>query len=165
MLEVIIRKAEEIFPEAVFAVHLDHGDEATCYDCIDSGFYSSVMIDASHEPFEENVAVTKRVVEKAHSVPEEEVRRINAAGGKLDPSAVPARGAPGGNQNQHRYRRKGSSGLVSIENFSATTPNSSISDRLAKPLSKNTPSLSPARTKTWFGRQLSSIRQSLVKRS
>src|SRR6266481_1640650 len=67
MLEVIIRKAEEIFSEAVFAVHLDHGDEATCYDCIDSGFYSSVMIDASHEPFEENVAVTKRVVERAHA--------------------------------------------------------------------------------------------------
>jgi fructose-bisphosphate aldolase, class II len=37
-------------------VHLDHGDEVTCYDCIESGFYSSVMIDASHEPFEENVA-------------------------------------------------------------------------------------------------------------
>jgi fructose-bisphosphate aldolase, class II len=67
MLEVIIRKAEEIFPEAVFAVHLDHGDEVTCYDCIDSGFYSSVMIDASHEPFKENVAVTKRVVERAHA--------------------------------------------------------------------------------------------------
>ena len=67
MLEVIIRKAEEIFPEAVFAVHLDHGDEATCYDCIESGFYSSVMIDASHEPFEENVATTKRVVERAHA--------------------------------------------------------------------------------------------------
>src|ERR1700737_4065165 len=67
MLEVIIRKAEEIFPDAVFAVHLDHGDEATCYDCIESGFYSSVMIDASHEPFEENVAITKRVVERAHA--------------------------------------------------------------------------------------------------
>ena len=67
MLEVIIRKAEEIFAEAVFAVHLDHGDEATCYDCIESGFYSSVMIDASHEPFEENVATTKRVVERAHA--------------------------------------------------------------------------------------------------
>jgi len=57
MLEVIIRKAEEIFAEAVFAVHLDHGDEATCYDCIESGFYSSVMIDASHEPFEENAVL------------------------------------------------------------------------------------------------------------
>jgi fructose-bisphosphate aldolase, class II len=67
MLEVIIRKAEEIFADAVFAVHLDHGDEATCYDCIESGFYSSVMIDASHEPFEENVAITKRVVERAHA--------------------------------------------------------------------------------------------------
>ncbi len=67
MLEAIIRTAEEIFPEAIFAVHLDHGDEQTCYDCIDSGFYSSVMIDASHEPFEENVAITKRVVERAHA--------------------------------------------------------------------------------------------------
>jgi len=51
----------------VFAVHLDHGDEETCYDCIESGFYSSVMIDASHQPFEENVAATKRVVERAHA--------------------------------------------------------------------------------------------------
>ena len=67
MIEAIIRAAEEIYPEAIFAVHLDHGDEATCYDCIDSGFYSSVMIDASHEPFEENVAITKRVVERAHA--------------------------------------------------------------------------------------------------
>jgi fructose-bisphosphate aldolase class II len=48
-------------------VHLDHGDEATCYDCIDSGFYSSVMIDASHEPFEKNVEITKRVVDRAHA--------------------------------------------------------------------------------------------------
>jgi fructose-bisphosphate aldolase class II len=67
MIEAIIRAAEEIYPEAIFAVHLDHGDEATCYDCIDSGFYSSVMIDASHEPFEENVATTRRVVERAHA--------------------------------------------------------------------------------------------------
>ncbi len=48
-------------------MHLDHGDEETCYDCIDSGFYSSVMIDASHHPFEENVAITRRVVERAHA--------------------------------------------------------------------------------------------------
>src|SRR2546429_7342786 len=67
MLEGMIRTAEEIFPEAIFAVHLDHGDEPTCYDCIDSGFYSSVMIDASHEPFEQNVAITKRVVDRAHA--------------------------------------------------------------------------------------------------
>ena len=67
MLEAIIRTAEQIFPAAVFAVHLDHGDEESCYDCIDSGFYSSVMIDASHEPFAENVAITRRVVERAHA--------------------------------------------------------------------------------------------------
>ena len=67
MLEAIIRAAAEIFPEAIFAVHLDHGDEETCYDCINSGFFSSVMIDASHESFEQNVAITKRVVDKAHA--------------------------------------------------------------------------------------------------
>jgi fructose-bisphosphate aldolase class II len=67
MLEAIIRAAGEIFPEAIFAVHLDHGDEATCYDCIDSGFFSSVMIDASHDPFDQNVAITKRVVDRAHA--------------------------------------------------------------------------------------------------
>lgn len=67
MLEAIIRSAGQIFPEAVFAVHLDHGDEQTCYECIDSGFFSSVMIDASHEPFAQNVAITKRVVDRAHA--------------------------------------------------------------------------------------------------
>ena len=67
MLEGLIRAAEGLFPEAVFAVHLDHGDEEACYDCIDSGFYSSVMIDASHEPLEGNVAITRRVVERAHA--------------------------------------------------------------------------------------------------
>ncbi len=67
MLEAIIRAAEEVFPEAIFAVHLDHGDEKTCYECIESGFYSSVMIDASHDPFDENVAITKRVVDAAHA--------------------------------------------------------------------------------------------------
>jgi fructose-bisphosphate aldolase class II len=66
MLEAIIRAANDIFPEAIFAVHLDHGDEETCYDCINSGFYSSVMIDASHEPYDKNVEITKRVVEAAH---------------------------------------------------------------------------------------------------
>ncbi|MBT3390688.1 MAG: ketose-bisphosphate aldolase [Chloroflexi bacterium] len=67
MLEGLIRSAEEVYPDAIFAVHLDHGDEETCYDCINSGFYSSVMIDASHEPFDENIAITKRVVDAAHA--------------------------------------------------------------------------------------------------
>jgi fructose-bisphosphate aldolase class II len=67
MLEAMIRTAEQMFPAVIFAVHLDHGDEQTCYDCIASGFYSSVMIDASHESFEENIAITKRVVDRAHA--------------------------------------------------------------------------------------------------
>lgn len=66
MLEAMIRAADEIFPEAIFAVHLDHGDEETALDCINSGFYSSVMIDASMHPYEENIKITKRVVEAAH---------------------------------------------------------------------------------------------------
>jgi fructose-bisphosphate aldolase class II len=48
-------------------VHLDHGTEEVCYDSIASGFYSSVMIDASHEPFARNVEITKRVVDRAHA--------------------------------------------------------------------------------------------------
>jgi fructose-bisphosphate aldolase class II len=48
------------------AVHLDHGDTfELCKDCIDEGF-TSVMIDASHEPFEKNVEICKKVVEYAH---------------------------------------------------------------------------------------------------
>ena len=47
-------------------LHLDHGDSfETCKSCIDSGF-SSVMIDGSSLPFEENIALTKQVVEYAH---------------------------------------------------------------------------------------------------
>jgi len=46
---------------------LDHGDEEAALDCIGSGFYSSVMIDASHAPFDENIAITKRVVDAAHA--------------------------------------------------------------------------------------------------
>jgi len=68
MLEACIRAAGDIFPEAIYAVHLDHGDEDTCYDCIKSGFFSSVMIDASHETFDKNVEITKRVVEAAHKI-------------------------------------------------------------------------------------------------
>jgi len=67
MLEALIRGADEVFPDAVFAVHLDHGDEEACMDCIESGFYSSVMIDASAEEFEKNIEITKRVVDAAHA--------------------------------------------------------------------------------------------------
>ena len=66
-LEAMIRTADQVFPEVIFAVHLDHGTEDVCYDCIESGFYSSVMIDASHEPLAKNIEITRRVVDRAHA--------------------------------------------------------------------------------------------------
>ena len=54
-------------PELPVALHLDHGpDFETCKSCIDGGF-TSVLIDASSKPFEENVEITKKVVEYAHA--------------------------------------------------------------------------------------------------
>jgi len=56
---------ETLNPHLKFALHLDHGASfEQCRDCIDSGF-SSVMIDGSHLPFEENMAETKKVVDYA----------------------------------------------------------------------------------------------------
>lgn len=93
MLEGMIRAADEIFPEAIFAVHLDHGDEQTCYDCIESGFYSSVMIDASSLPFEENVATTKRVVDAAHAKGIAVEAELGQLGGVEEDIAVDEAGA------------------------------------------------------------------------
>ena len=54
-------------PEIPVVLHLDHGpDFETCKACIDGGF-TSVMIDASSKPFEENIEITKKVVEYAHA--------------------------------------------------------------------------------------------------
>ena len=54
-------------PNIPIALHLDHGaDFEICKACIDSGF-TSVMIDGSHHSFEENIALTKKVVEYAHA--------------------------------------------------------------------------------------------------
>ena len=53
-------------PEIPIALHLDHGDSfETCKSCIDGGF-TSVMIDASSKSFEENIEITRKVVEYAH---------------------------------------------------------------------------------------------------
>jgi fructose-bisphosphate aldolase, class II len=66
MLIAMIKAAAKIYPKTVFAIHLDHGNKEHVFQSIDSGEYTSVMIDASHEPFEKNIALTKEVVEKAH---------------------------------------------------------------------------------------------------
>lgn len=62
-----VEYAKELGYEIPIVLHLDHGDTfELCKDCIDMGF-SSVMIDGSHHSYEENVALTKKVVEYAHA--------------------------------------------------------------------------------------------------
>jgi len=61
LIDVAVKKN----PDVPIVVHLDHGDEQTAMACIDEGF-NSVMIDASHEPYEKNVEITKRVCDHAH---------------------------------------------------------------------------------------------------
>ena len=66
-LKAIINVVVEENPDIPIAINLDHGDTfETCKQFVDDGF-TSVMIDASHKPFEENIAVTKQVVEYAHA--------------------------------------------------------------------------------------------------
>lgn len=66
MLEGMIAAAGKIYPAVEFSVHLDHGNAEHCLQAIDSGYYSSVMIDASYESFEDNIRITKEIVDKAH---------------------------------------------------------------------------------------------------
>lgn len=62
-----VEYAQELGVAIPIALHLDHGDSfELCKSCIESGF-SSVMIDGSHLPYEENVALTKKVCDFAHS--------------------------------------------------------------------------------------------------
>jgi len=62
-----VEYAAELGHAIPIALHLDHGNSFDlCVECIESGF-SSVMIDGSHLPFEENVALTAKVCEFAHS--------------------------------------------------------------------------------------------------
>ncbi|AIE61578.1 class II fructose-bisphosphate aldolase [Bacillus methanolicus] len=66
------------------AIHLDHGSSfEKCKEVIDAGF-TSVMIDASHHPFEENVEVTKKVVEYAHARGVSVEAELGTVGGQED---------------------------------------------------------------------------------
>lgn len=63
----MVKAACENYPDLPIVLHLDHGDSfELCKSCIDDGF-TSVMIDCSSKPYEENVAITKKVVEYAHA--------------------------------------------------------------------------------------------------
>lgn len=65
MLMSMIEAAAGIYPDVIFAIHLDHGTEEHAFAAIGEG-YTSVMIDASHDPFEKNIQRTQSVVVAAH---------------------------------------------------------------------------------------------------
>lgn len=66
MAQGAVEYAKELGCNIPIVLHLDHGNSfELCKDCIDMGF-SSVMIDGSHLPYDENVTLTKKVVEYAH---------------------------------------------------------------------------------------------------
>lgn len=66
MAQGAVEYAKELGVNVPIVLHLDHGDSfELCQSCIESGF-SSVMIDGSHLPYEENIALTRKVVEYAH---------------------------------------------------------------------------------------------------
>ncbi|MGV2994750.1 class IIb fructose-bisphosphate aldolase FdaB, partial [Streptococcus porcinus] len=66
------------------AIHLDHGSSfEKCKEAIDAGF-TSVMIDASHSPFEENIEITKKVVEYAHARGVSVEAELGTVGGQED---------------------------------------------------------------------------------
>lgn len=66
MILSYVETASRIYTNVVYAVHLDHGNESHVHDAISSGQYTSVMIDASHDSLEQNIARTKKVVQQAH---------------------------------------------------------------------------------------------------
>ena len=71
-------------PDIPIALHLDHGpDFETCKACIDGGF-TSVMIDASSKPFEENIEITKSVVRACHAAGIPVEAELGKVGGKED---------------------------------------------------------------------------------
>ncbi|MDE6493265.1 MAG: class II fructose-1,6-bisphosphate aldolase [Bacteroidales bacterium] len=66
MAQGAVEYAKELGVNVPIVLHLDHGDSfELCKDCIETGF-SSVMIDGSHLPYEENIALTRKVVDYAH---------------------------------------------------------------------------------------------------
>lgn len=66
MLISMITAASKMYPKAIFALHLDHGDTESSYQAISEKAYQSIMIDGSHMSFEENISTTYHVTKAAH---------------------------------------------------------------------------------------------------
>ena len=66
MLMSMIKAAAKIYPNTIYATHIDHGNEEHIKCAIESGDFTSVMIDASHDHFAKNISRTKEIVKLAH---------------------------------------------------------------------------------------------------
>ena len=90
LLKHIIVGIHEVYPDLVFAIHLDHGDVATCKQVLSESplFFTSVMIDASHDPFDQNIQTTKEIVEMAHAVGVSVEAELGMLGGVEEDIAV-----------------------------------------------------------------------------
>jgi len=117
MMDAMIRAAEARYPDLIFSTHLDHGDEKTCMDAIAAGTYSSVMIDASHEPFAENVASTRRVVEAAHAQGVSVEAELGKLGGEFICQKHAFLCAASGTEIEIAFTKKLGAGLFGGEGF------------------------------------------------
>ena len=91
MAEGAVEYAKELgWEHPQICLHLDHGDSfETCKSCVDMGF-SSVMIDASSLPYEENIALTKKVVDYAHQFDVTVEAELGVLAGVEDEVSAPA---------------------------------------------------------------------------
>jgi fructose-bisphosphate aldolase class II len=90
LLKHIIVGISEVYPDLVFAIHLDHGDVETCnaVTAEKPPFFTSIMIDASHDPYEENIRITRDIVEKAHAAGMSVEAELGMLGGVEEDIAV-----------------------------------------------------------------------------
>ncbi len=90
LLKHIIVGIHEVYPDLTFAIHLDHGDVETCETVTveKPAFFTSIMIDASHESFEGNIKTTRAIVEKAHAVGMSVEAELGMLGGVEEDIAV-----------------------------------------------------------------------------
>lgn len=88
MLMNMVKAASRIYPKAVFATHIDHGNEEHVLDAINSGDYTSVMIDASHDTFINNISRTRKIVNIAHPKDISVEAELGVLGGVEDDVAV-----------------------------------------------------------------------------
>lgn len=68
LLLAMVAAAAQQYPDVVYALHLDHGNETHIHAALQAGGYTSVMIDASHDDVEQNIRRTRAIVDRAHAL-------------------------------------------------------------------------------------------------